>query len=370
MRDLYRETFDEIHASEALRQEVLNMTKQEKTVVRRQVPRMVLIAAIVVLALAGTALAAALPGIQEWFSQQWTKETGKAIETDQMGIITGLTDDVGISAEADGVTITVDSITRGREGIWILMKIDGVPPETELEAMLGQYEHPIEGLPEGITPPSKRHYGFTNLDMKVTPSETEEDDFSSCGVLQESRGKDGSLNLLYHYEPPADMTYTPLDAERLTLKFGGLQWGYLGGHVPLGDGPWELDIPLTPIEDQPMLTTGPCTLSCNARFGGPWDSSTMGPYPQVEVQFREIEVTATGCTLFWADPEQTEEAQAPKGIFLMMKDGAELELDTSGSSWHQQPDGSVVTRKCWPVPVDLSQAESLRYGDEQVLELK
>ncbi len=160
------------------------------------------------------------------------------------------------------------------------------------------------------------------------------------------------------------------DAERLTLKFGGLQWGYLGGHVPLGDGPWELDIPLTPIEDQPMLTTGPCTLSCNARFGGPWDSSTMGPYPQVEVQFREIEVTATGCTLFWADPEQTEEAQAPKGIFLMMKDGAELELDTSGSSWHQQPDGSVVTRKCWPVPVDLSQAESLRYGDEQVLELK
>ena len=36
MNDLYRKTFDEIHASEALRQEVLNMTKQEKAAARRQ----------------------------------------------------------------------------------------------------------------------------------------------------------------------------------------------------------------------------------------------------------------------------------------------------------------------------------------------
>ena len=64
MNDLYRKTFDEIHASDALRQEVLNMTKQERAMAKRQIPRMVLIAAIVVLALAGTALAAAIAGIQ------------------------------------------------------------------------------------------------------------------------------------------------------------------------------------------------------------------------------------------------------------------------------------------------------------------
>ena len=95
----------------------------------------------------------------------------------------------------------------------------------------------------------------------------------------------------------------------------------------------------------------------------------MGPFPQVEVSFQDIQVTATGCTLFWADPGQTEEAMAPKGIFLVMKDGAELQLDSSGSFWHEQPDGSIVTRKCWPVPVDLCQVEALRYGHDQVLEL-
>lgn len=369
MRDLYRETFDEIHASEALRQEVMNMTKQERAAVKRQIPRMALLAAVIVLALAGTTLAVAFPGIQEWFGQQWTKETGKPIEKDQMGIITGLTDEVGISAEADGITVTVDSITRGREGLWILMKIDSVPPEEELEALLGQYERPIEGLPEGITPPSNRHYAFLHMELVYMPAGTGEG-WLSAGLLQESRGEDNSLNLLYYYEPPTDMTYTPLDAEGLSLKFEGLQWGYLGGKVPLGAGPWELDIPLKAIKDQPMLTTGPCTLSCYAQFDGPWDTETMGPYPEAEVQFREIEVTATGVTLYWADPEQTEEAKPPSRIFLVMKDGTEVKLETAGSFWHRQPDGSVVTRKCWPVPVDLSQAEALRYRDEQVLELK
>lgn len=345
------------------------MTKQEQAVVKRQIPRILLIAAVIVLALAGTTLAAAFPEIQEWFSQQWTEETGKTIETDQMGIITGLTDEVGVSAEADGVTVTVDSITRGREGIWILMKIDGVPSETELEAMLGQYEHPIKGLPEGITPPSNRHYSLIEMELEYTPAGTGQS-WLSAGLLQESRGEDGSLNMLYHYEPPTDMTYTPLDAEELSLKFSRLQWGYLGGNVPLGDGPWELTIPLEPIKDQPVLTTGPCTLSCNAQFDGPWNTRTMGPYPEVEVRFREIEVTATGVTLFWADPEQTEEAEPPRELFLVMKDGTEVKLETAGSFWHKQPDGSVVTRKCWPVPVDLSQAEALRCRDEQVLKLK
>ena len=55
MNDLYWKTFDEIHASEALRQEVLNMTKQEKAAAKRQVPRILLITAIVVLVLVGTA---------------------------------------------------------------------------------------------------------------------------------------------------------------------------------------------------------------------------------------------------------------------------------------------------------------------------
>ena len=137
MNDLYRKTFDEIHASAALRQEVLNMTKQERAAAKRQVPRMLLIATIVVLVLAGTALAAAAPGIRQWFSQQWTQETGRPIRTDQLGLIDQLSDAVGISAEFGGITVTVDSVTRGENVIWFLLEIDGdLPSREELETSL------------------------------------------------------------------------------------------------------------------------------------------------------------------------------------------------------------------------------------------
>ena len=126
-----------MHASEALRQEVLNMTGQETTTVKRQVPRMLLIATVVVLVLAGTALAAAVPGIRQWFSQQWRLETGRPIRTDQLGLIDRLTDAVGASAESCGITVTVDSVTRGEDVIWFLLEIDGdLPSREELEALL------------------------------------------------------------------------------------------------------------------------------------------------------------------------------------------------------------------------------------------
>lgn len=57
----------------------------------------------------------------------------------------------------------------------------------------------------------------------------------------------------------------------------------------------------------------------------------------------------------------------------MMKDGTELELETGGQEYDKLSDGTVVTQKSWPVPVDLSQAKALRYrqeGKDYILELK
>ena len=57
MRTRYQRAFDHVTASRRLREEVLNMTKQEKRSLRRRIPRAVLIAAALALLLAGTALA-------------------------------------------------------------------------------------------------------------------------------------------------------------------------------------------------------------------------------------------------------------------------------------------------------------------------
>ena len=69
MRTRYQRAFDHVTASGRLREEVLNMTKQEKRSLRRRIPRAVLIAAVLALLLAGTALAVNVPGIQAWFQR-------------------------------------------------------------------------------------------------------------------------------------------------------------------------------------------------------------------------------------------------------------------------------------------------------------
>lgn len=370
MRDQYRETFDEIRASEALRQEVLNMTKQEKAAVKRQMPRIVLIAAVIILALAGTTLAASLSGLPDWFSQQWVKETGKTIEKDQMGVITGLTDEVGVSAEAGGVTVTVDSVTRGEGIIWVLMRITGIPSEEELAARMSQYERPIEGLPEGITPPSVRHYSFVDLELLFQPEL--EDTYSSWSYPQETRGEDGSLVLLLRYVPPVGAEATPLDAEEMTLRLGSLHWGALAGDVPVAEGPWELTFSLPALEPVKPLTTGKCRVTGNISPEGAWSLAEDGPLPTEEVEFQDIQVTPTGVRFLWADPQQMSRVDLPGYIELAMKDGTKVRGQGGGSYRVEADDGQVLsqaTQYVWPVPVDLNQVEALSIGGER-LELK
>lgn len=389
MNDLYRKTFDEVHASEALRQEVLNMTKQEKAVVRRQVPRMVLIAAIVVLALAGTALAAALPGIQEWFSQQWTKETGKAIEKDQMGIITGLTNAVGVSDTVDGVTVTVDSVTRGEDVLWLLLEAEGLPPEEELEELLGAPEQPPEE-----EAPSGHQKTATIGDITITagvsgPSETPSSQFhdyrfgrgcklttdpavsdgknTEWATIQNTVREDGTMTVLMRHRLEPLEGVSLLDAADMTLELPGLTWG----EIPV-TGDFTLKFSLPAIEPAKPLTTGGGTalgepslrdINPSLEF---WDTNTMGPRPTEEMAFLRTKVTPTNLTIYWADREQTERLHKTGDWYLVMQDGTEVRLDTSGGMYTDLPGGERVSRFLWPVPVDLGQAKSLeyRYGEE------
>ena len=57
MRTTYQRAFDHVTASDHLKKEVLEMTKQEQDILRRRIPRAVLIAAVLILVLAGTAVA-------------------------------------------------------------------------------------------------------------------------------------------------------------------------------------------------------------------------------------------------------------------------------------------------------------------------
>lgn len=401
MNDLYRKTFDEVHASEALRQEVLNMTKQEKAVVRRQVPRMVLIAAIVVLALAGTALAAALPGIQEWFSRQWTKETGKAIETDQMGVITKLTDAVGVSDTVDGVTVTVDSVTRGEDVVWFLLELDGLPAEEELEkafdalvepqpeedASNPQKEYHINGTDITVSVSSgagstsitgPREYFFGSRAVSFDPAVADSNYYWEIGRNELRADGTRMILLKYRFDPLENAA--PQGALVVTLELSDLSWGiFRSTAVPVAEGTFTLEFSLPAIEPAKPLTTGGGTalgepflrdIDPSLEF---WDTNTMGPRPTEEMAFLRTKATPTNLTIYWADREQLDHLHITGDWYLVMKDGTEVRLDTSGGMYTDLPGGERVSRFLWPVPVDLNQAKSLeyRYGEEvQAFDLK
>ena len=125
MQNIYRETFEQIHASEQLRKEVANVPKQEKAAFRHHISKAGLIAAALALALAGTVLAVASPTLWWWFAQKWEEETGSSMTESQSLVIDGLTRKVGESVTSGDVTVTVDSITVGSSQIWALLDVTG-----------------------------------------------------------------------------------------------------------------------------------------------------------------------------------------------------------------------------------------------------
>ncbi len=399
MNDLYRKTFDEIHASEALRQEVLNMTRQEKAAAKRQVPRMLLIAAIVVLVLAGTALAAALPGIQEWFSQQWTAQTGRPIHTNQLGLIDQLSDAVGVSAESGGITMTVDSVTRGENVIWFLLEIDGLPPEAELEEQYNALERPkpkedststrkefsVGGtnvtifsgdpadLPEEMFADTPLQYSLGPWSVTFDPEISDPQFSHNGGIRQASEPEDSSMKFLLRHFPTLTGEATLLDALDVTLELTELSWGnsFLRKELAVAEGPFTLRFSLPAIQPAKPLTTGGGTA-----LGEPWPdfdsmdlpaiSASTDPQPTEEMAFLGTQVTATGLTVFWADEEQTTRLSTEGDWYLIMADGAEVPAETNLSMYNDLPDGQRVSLFIWPVPVNLDQAKSLeyRYGED------
>ena len=102
----YRELFDQVSASDALRREVHMMTTRERTNKRNRLTKTAVIAAVLALLLAGSAVAAQLFQIRDWFAERWQEETGTMISVDQLGFIDRLTQEIGVSDTENGVTIT------------------------------------------------------------------------------------------------------------------------------------------------------------------------------------------------------------------------------------------------------------------------
>lgn len=331
MKASYREMFDEVRASGRLNEEVMNMTKQERTQAVKKVSVSFVIAAALAVLLAGTALAAAIgvpQTLQEWFNQQWTEAGGpEEMPKEQTAVIESLVQPVGVTCSGYGVTVTLDSVTPGENCLWMFLKVEGEMLEDQWE-FIGKK---VTG--EGLD----HQMGMATYPMSDTV--------------------EGKQDLVIQYEAPEGVTF--LEGGRMELRLDDIlvrgPWPEEGEEPVepvIVQGTWALPFILEPIEEQEMLTAKSAAVP--ARDVG-------SEQPEGPVKIQDIRVTTTGVSFMEDKPDPEIDpvflmTDVTGEIFLQMKDGAEFRA-IGGRR------GLERTRCSWNFPVDLSKVESIRFGD-------
>ena len=327
MRDLYRKTFDAVHASQALKQEVMDMTRAERKK-RRRMPEAAVIAAVLVLALAGTTLAAAgVPGtIKGWFIQQWGEVSDQKMNEQQLALIDRLTQQVDVSDTSNGVTVTLDSLT-GDSTLWLLLKVD---QETDRQ--------------------EEYLYNFRDVELEFTPDPDQVDtpggychDYAYVGVAE-----DGMLTLLMRCTVDLTGEASLLKGCRADLRLEDL----LYGDSMAREGAWNLSFTLEPTE-QTVLTLERITVPAR-------DDETR---EETTVELRDVRISATGIRYTQAAEDHM---LRPLLEGLVLKDGTEVSY-SGGACWTDESEGGRwASDFYWKLPVDLSQAEAVKFGDTMI----
>ena len=245
MKEEYRQVFDQVHASERLREEVAQMTKLERRNPKKRFPKGILIAAAILAVLAGSAIATVgMPGtLQGWFAQQWTEQNDTEMSAEQLAFIDHLTEQVGVQDTQNDVTVTLDSVTAGDSSIWLLLKISGSYEEDE--------EH---------------RYDFGMVDLTLDPDPNLIHDTpggSGLQTLYSGTASDGVFTVLLQYTIDLAGKSTLLDEPRsATLVLEDLNRKEIGGDwegTPAAEGTWTLAFSLTPGEADHSGAGGACT---------------------------------------------------------------------------------------------------------------
>lgn len=334
MKNLYRETFDEVRASDKLRQEVWSMTKQEQnTPKRRRIPAAALAAAVLVLALTGTTLAASgfVPGsMKNWFIQQWAETSGGGgISAEQVALFDRLIQEVGVSDTCGGVTVTLDSITCGDSALWLLLKVSGDLDMVQGEAASGYY--------------------FRETDVEF--SEEPDGELTPGGHGMEypfsGTAEDGVQTMLMRYTITLTGTDSLLDGYDAELRLGDLMYSSSVAQ----EGEWVLPFTIEPSE-QEVLTLESAVVPARDHGNGS---------KAVTAELRDIRISATGIR-FTQTAEQQMFYPAHGGVVLA--DGTEVARAGGGSRWTGELyTGEWSSDYYWKLPVDLSQVVGVRFGD-------
>lgn len=343
MKASYRDMFDEVRASERLKEEVMNMTKQERTQVVKKVSVSFIIAAALAVILAGTALAAAIgvpQTLQEWFNQQWTEAGGQEeMSQEQSEVIESLIQPVGVSATDQGVTITVDSVTPSEGELRMLLKVKG----DGLKKIFSLRGCTISGeLTERIPRDARGRYTRSTHVERV-------------GILE-----DGTQVLLLTYSvSSADCFLQGGDVDLQIISIFCLDDGEpveVALH-PFMIGEWNFSFTLEPVEQTALTVESAQVTAIDYVFNETRDQATQ---VKRSITITDLQITPTGYS-YVLQLSPMEAANLSNHLTIQLEDGVSVQgLESAHSGFDLKRQGT------WEVPIDLSKVEALYFNREEI----
>ena len=346
MENRYRDMFDEVRASDTLRQEVVHMREPNRSARRRLPVGGLIAAALAVVLAAGTALAAASPSLRDWFARKWAEGTGGEISESQALLIDSLTQKVGESRTVGDVTVTVDSITVGGDALWALVDVEGLDfAAKERYSFDGIY---VEILPD----PSEGAYGGASYSL------------GSIGLTE-----DGAVRMLLEFSGIFS-TGNQINTGDYTLelRLRDLTLCRRAGEPDeiIYEGEWSFSIPLT----ESMVPTIAIDSAVVELGAGGEDMEDAAASSGVTITLWDIRVTATGLSFYtaYSDDEAAERVQMAALSYLevavILSDGTEVLSNGSGGS--QTEGGGWYCTSQWPVPIDVEDVMAIRIGGTEI----
>ena len=339
MERQYREMFDEVRSSDRLQEEVRKMSEMERRPSRKRFPKGMLIAAAVLVVLAGTAVAVVgMPGnLRGWFAQEWEETTGAPMEEEQMALIDQLTQPVGVSDTQNGVTVTVDSVTVGDSTLWLLLKVSGEYAEN-----------------------ADLRYDFDGKDLAIDFHPDEAGTIGGYGVGVRDWGvtEDGMLALLMVFNIHLAGETSLLDSPRqVTLVLNDLVSNNIrwkgDKFKTVAEGAWTLTFPLEPGEMEKRTLEEIQVPGINRDTG---ETET--------VTLRDVQITSTDITYTFAALPQDPEIMLV--CSLVMENGVEVKRSNGATRVLNEARTQWSSVYYWQVPVDLRKVTALRFGDVDI----
>ncbi len=348
MENRYRDMFDEVRASDTLRQEVLRMQNQENgRRTRRRLPVAGLAAAVLAVVLAaGTALAVASPSLRDWFARRWAEGTGGEISESQALLIDSLTQKVGESRTVGEVTVTVDSITVGGDALWALVDVEGLDFDAD------------------------KAYSFDQTDIEIQPDPSEgAPGVMGCSIGSIGLTEDAAVRMLLEFSgifPTGNQINA--GGYTLELRLRDLTLCRRAGEPDeiIYEGEWSFSIPLT----ESMVPTIAIDSAVVELGAGGEDMEDAAASSGVTITLRDIRVTATGLSFYtaYSDDEAAERVQMAALSYLevavILSDGTEVLSNGSGGS--QTEGGGWYCTSQWPVPIDVEDVMAIRIGGTEI----